>query len=173
MTNLGDTTGRWYRAVRWAQLVVPVAVGVLVSSLAAGYEAAAAISDVPGPMYEWKVVNYTDQPLRWVKFKKWEEVPFPFGSPPYRSFDLEVNTLPVGSSAKSRIVPESSAVNHTSGWVCYDGTLWQLPGQATSGTKWRDVFIFAGDNGHGGKQLIATPQGAKDDRGMVYHGDQC
>jgi hypothetical protein len=110
-----------------------------------------------------------------VHFVKWDEN-FMTGYQSPRS-PLEAASIAPGDQALS-IFEEPASVspftkNRTFGTLCYDGTQWQLPEQHTGAAdspEWREVGIFAGPNGHGGEQLIATPKGGYDDRGLKYLG---
>lgn len=113
--------------------------------------------------FGWRVWNYTDKPLTQGIFNKFQ------GN---ATSGLSFSQLYPGQHAGAYLYGPSGYANYTSGMLCYDNTKWELPEQDTSTDAWSDVFIFAGEAKPGIIQLMATPQGGYDDRGMVYHG-QC
>lgn len=60
----------------------------------------------------------------------------------------------------------STTKSYTWGRVCYRGRWWNLR-RDDPRFSWKDVYIFALDDGHGGKRLIANPEGAHQDIPLV------
>lgn len=164
-------TPRKLRTLTFVSLAAAVTAGALCAGMGTG-SAATADADVHvSSGYDWKVSNYTDKPLTQVEFTKWDQA---FDGRRAWPSNVHAPALAPGAKADGHLEDtvdwDMFANNHTSGSLCYDGTRWEMPEQTTKYEKWRGVYIFAKDNGHGGKQLIATPEGADDDRGLVYRG---
>lgn len=54
----------------------------------------------------------------------------------------------------------STARTYTWGRVCYDHLWWNLLREGDTRFTWDDMYIFALDDGQGGKKLVANPEGA-------------
>lgn len=164
--NSGETQ-RLLRTLALLSVTAAITAGALCTGMGTGSSTPARVDTQTSSGYGWKVVNLTDKPLTQVDFTKSNH----YGGHTSGPSNVKAAVLASGANADGYLADTSPIGSvDTSGSLCYDGTRWDLPEQNTPYIKWRGVYIFATDNGHGGKQLFATPEGAHDDRGMVYHG---
>ncbi|MDV6277839.1 hypothetical protein R3Q06_30565 [Rhodococcus erythropolis] len=159
------------RKLTFVSLAAAITAGALCAGMGTGSAATAGPDVQTSSGYDWKVTNFTKKPLTQVDFTKWDQ-----GSDGRRGWpsNIKAATLAPGAKADGHLDDtvdwDIAARNRTSGSLCYDGTRWELPEQTTKYEKWRGVYIYVTDNGHGGDQLFATPEGAYDNRGLVPHG---
>ncbi|MFC9769313.1 hypothetical protein [Rhodococcus jostii] len=156
MTEQDTTLSRPRRKLRR----VPVAVGlaaVVVVSVGAGIgTAATADLGSPATAVGWSVTNYTDQDLTdgAVRKKQTDNA----------SVINLYGGLARGETRTGSFEWDPDGSNETSARICYNRQLWETPYVLTKGDEWRDVFIYAPDDGKGGKKLLLTRRGAYDNR---------
>lgn len=126
--------------------------------------------------YPWRVHNYTDQPLTAGDFHR--DQGEDYGSALAFGGSTVWPPLNVGEHAGA-YQPEGPATNRTRTWgrACYLHRIWILPRSETPvgrpANLWADMYVFAVDNGAGGKKLMITREGAGDDIDMYTNNESC
>lgn len=197
MTTTANSTP--HRRTRWSDtlVVAAIAAGAVCSrvgistadtgSTTTGSTTVTA-ADTAADTYQWTVTNYTDQPLTAGQFNR--EVLNNDGSPGPSSFATIGATagspaLAVGQQVSGyQQVPTKPADGTPaprtviSGQVCYAQKLWKMPETrmirpVNTDWNWDHLYIFAMDDGNGGKKLMVTPENAHADVDMTTTGQSC
>lgn len=123
-----------------------------------------------GAPYGWRVHNFTDQTLTAGDFHRDEGAGYGSalafgGSTPWAA-------LQPGDHAGT-YQPRGRGTTRTWGKVCYRGQIWNMPRSSTDGLTWIDMYVFAMDDGIGGKKLMVTHEKGGWDIDMNAYGEPC
>ncbi|MDV6278026.1 hypothetical protein R3Q06_31575 [Rhodococcus erythropolis] len=160
MTQQHTPTSTPHRKALRTMLGASLAVGLAaaaVASIGAGIgTAATADPSSPATTREWSVTNYTDQDLTDGTVRKHET-----GN---ASVINLYGGLARGGTRTGSYEVDPRNDDETSARICYNRQLWETPYVLTRGEDWREVYIYALDDGKGGKKLLLTRRGAGDNR---------
>lgn len=162
---------------RWVKgsVVAVVAAGAICTGAGIGTAGTTAAATDAGTTITdhrpWRIHNLTDQALTAGEFHRDQGTGYASdlafgGTTPWVALKPGDRT----AEAFQPIVVGSLDLVRTWGRVCYSGQIWNMPRVAT---KASDMYVFAFDDGRGGKKLMITNEGAYEDVDMSTDGKTC